>query len=192
MNWKFLLCAVCLLCCAGCCGQVEKLNPELAYIVGYSLLDERFKTSTRLDLTADILNPSGYDLEMVQLTLYDKLGEKYVLDYQTVGKFSQEGRYNAIPLKKPITENELGGAPGVEYLSPEGLNFLFMDGFERAVLRFRGPDGLEEITIPDLAAITEKSRQETLAWMQKEYEEREQIRQELEQAAQSRLANKKR
>lgn len=191
MKWKFLLSAVSLLWIAGCCNTGEKIKPELAYIVAYSLLDDRFQTSTRLDLTADILNPSSYELEMVQLTLFDRQGEKFVLDYQTVGKFAQEGRYNAIPLKMPIANKEIGGTIGIEHYSPDGLHFLFVDSFEKAVLRFRGPDGLEEMEITHLTEIMEKSRQETIDWMQKEYEEKEQIRQELEQAAKNRLANKK-
>jgi len=174
----------------GCSDPAEE-NPRLAYLVAYSLLDERFQTSTRLDLTADILNQTAEDLQMAQLELTDKEGNTYILDYDTIPRMHQEGRYNAIPLKAPIANKELGGIPGEEYHSPGDLHFLFHVGFKSAVIRFRNSDGMQEFEVPELDKIVEQSRNETIAWMQKEYEEREKTLNELKQKAQKVLDDRK-
>lgn len=175
---------------AGCSDPAEE-NPRLAYVVGYSILDARFHTSTRLDLTADILNQTSEDLQMTQLVLTDQEGGTYTLDYDTIPRMHQEGRYNAIPLKAPIVNMELGGVPGEEYHSPGDLHFLFHVGFKTAVIRYRNSKGVQEYEVPDLAKIIEQSRTETLAWMQKEHEEREQTLENLGQKAQKIIDDRK-
>lgn len=168
---------------AGCSDPAEE-NPRLAYLVGYSILDARFHTSTRLDLTADILNQTNEDLQMTQLILTDQEGNIFTLDYETIPKMHQEGRYNAIPLKAPIVDMKLGGVPGEEYHSPGDLHFLFHVGFKSAVIRFRNSQGLQEYEVPELPKIIEQSRAETLAWMQKEHEERQKTLETLGEKAQ--------
>ncbi|GEM_PF-1038590 len=190
------LLATLTICCAlgtlltGCSDPAEE-NPRLAYLVGYSLLDERFQTSTRLDLTADILNNTGEDLKMAQLVVTDMEGTSYTLDYETIPRNHQEGRYNAIPLKAPIANKELGGNPGVEFRSPGDLHFLFHVAFESAMIRFRNSDGLQEFEVKDLKNIVEQSRKETIAWMQKEYEEREKTLKDLQEKAQKVIDDRK-
>jgi hypothetical protein len=190
-KYIFMLLLPLVIGCFQGCGPEEGTEPELAYVVAYSILDSRFKTSTRMDLTADILNPMGEDMEMTKLTLTDATGKTYSLDYQTLPKFSQQGRFSAVALKVPITDLELGGKAGIEYHSPSDMHFLFMDGFEKAVIEFKNSEGHHEIEVKNLQEIMNKSREETTQWMQKEYEERQQAIQKLEEEAKKRLASKK-
>ena len=180
-----------LLLISGCCGPQSKSEPELAYLVAYSILDKRFNTSTRLDLTADILNETNESLEMTQLTLTDSEGATYTLDYETIPKFSQEGRYNAIPLVKPIEGDLLGGQSGINYDSPGGLKFLFINSFESAVIQYRNSKGIQELEVKNLAEIILRSRQETISWMEKEHEERERTLTFLKEKAEQRISERK-
>ena len=176
---------------SGCCAPKASSKPELAYLVAYSLLDKRFNTSTRLDLTADILNEMDQDLELCQLTLNDTDGNIYTLDYETIPSFTQEGRYDAIPLKIPIKEDMLGGQPGIKYESPSGLRFLFMSSFESAVIKYRTNQGMQELQIKNLSEIITRSREETISWMEKEYEEREKTLSFLKEKADQKIAERK-
>lgn len=160
-------------------------------MVAYSILDKRFKTSTRLDLTADILNETNESIELTQLVLTDSEGVTYTLDYETIPKFSQEGRYNAIPLAKPIENNLLGGQAGISYNSPGGLEFLFMDSLESAVIQYRNSKGIQELEVKNLAEIITRSRQETITWMEKEHEEREKTLNFLTEKAEQRISDRK-
>lgn len=175
----------------GCCEPKGEKEPQLAYIVAYSVLDKQYGTSSRLDLTADIWNGTSEDLKMVQLTVTDSEGKSYTLDYQDVGKFTQEGRYSAIPLDAPIQNKSLGGATGVEHLADNGMNFLFMDSLESAVIRYQDSAGLHELQINDLPQIVAKSREETIEWMRKEHEERERILEELKSKADAEISKRR-
>ena len=186
-----LLIGITLWFIAGCCDPKAESEPTLSYLVGYSILDKRFNTSTRLDLTADILNGTDQDIELTQLILTDQEGTQYTLDYQTILRFSQEGRYNAVPLEVPISDGEIGGAPGIEYLSPGELNFLFMTSFDKAVIKYRNVEGMQEVEVKDLAQIVKKSREDTIAFMQKEHKERADTLAELKSKADARLAENK-
>ncbi len=170
------------------CTQSGSTKPELAYLVAYAILDERFHTSTRLDITADIYNPASAPIELVQLTLTDTAGVNYVLDYQTVGQYAQEGRYNAVPLPKPIENMEICGAKGEEYMSPANMHFLFVTSFQKAVIKFRDSAGVQEQEIKNIEEVLQKSRTETIAWMKKEQEEREKILAELQAKANEKIA----
>lgn len=182
---------VSLLFMSGCCGPRTVSEPSLAYLVAYSILDKRFNTSTRLDLTADILNETDENLEVTQLILTDLEGNTHTLDYETIPKFAQEGRYSAIPLQKPIESDQIGGSAGITYDSPGGLKFLFMVGFESAVIHYRNSQGLQELKVKDLNQIIEKSRQETINWMVKEHEERERTLTFLREKAEERISERK-
>ena len=186
-----LFISISLLLLAGCCSPKPASKPELAYLVAYSILDKRFNTSTRLDLTADILNETEQDLKLCQLTLTDAEGNTYTLDYETIPSFTQEGRYDAIPLKTPIEGGQLGGQPGNEYDSPGGLRFLFMASFESAVIKYRTNQGLQELQIDNLAEIVSRSRQETISWMEKEHEEREKTLSFLKKKADQKINERK-
>ena len=186
-----LLISLNLLLLSGCGAPKPASKPELAYLVAYSILDKRFNTSTRLDLTADILNEMDQDLKLCQLTLTDKEGNIYTLDYETIPSFTQEGRYDAIPLKIPIKEGLLGGQPGVEYESPGGLSFLFMESFESAVIKYRTKNGMQELQIENLAEIISRSRKETISWMEKEHEEREKTLAFLKDKADQKISERK-
>ena len=180
-----------LLLMAGCCAPQGASKPELAYLVAYSILDKRFNTSTRLDLTADILNETDEDLTLCQLTLNDTEGNSYTLDYETIPRFTQEGRYDAIPLKKPIEDGFLGGQTGIEYDSPGGLQFLFMTSFESAVIKYRTAQGIQELEVENLAEIVSRSREETISWMEKEHEEREKTLSFLKEKAEEKISERK-
>jgi len=173
----------------GCFGSKNQA-PEIAYLVAYSILDDRFQTSTRLDLTADIFNPGSNPMESTQLIFTDQGGTDYILDYQTVGSYAQEGRYNAFPLPSPIKNLEVLGQRGEEFHAPSGLHFLFGTSFKKVVLKYRNKDGIHEIEIPNIEAIMTKSRQETIAWMRQEHEEKVKIMAELEQMAKEKIAAK--
>lgn len=175
----------------GCCEPKGEKEPQLAYIVAYSVLDKQYNTSSRLDLTADIWNGTSEDLKMVQLTVTDSEGKSYTLDYQDVGKFTQEGRYSAIPLDAPIQNKSLGGSRGVEHLADNGMNFLFMDSLESAVIRYQDSTGLHELQVRDLPRIVTKSREETIDWMRKEHEERERILEELKTKADAKISKRR-
>ena len=187
-----LLISLNLLLLSGCGSPTPASKPELAYLVAYSILDKRFNTSTRLDITADILNEMDQDLKLCQLTLTDYEGNIYTLDYETIPNFTQEGRYDAIPLKTPIKDGLLGGQPGIEYESPGGLNFLFMESFESAVIKYRTVTGMEELPIENLAEIISRSRKETISWMEKEYEEREKTLAFLKEKADQKISERRR
>jgi hypothetical protein len=173
------------------CFEKNELGPQLAYLVGYSILDDRFHTSTRLDLTADILNQSSQELKFAQLILTTREGRNFTLDYQDIPPFHQEGRYQAIPLKTPIANLEIGGTKGVEFRSPDHLHFLFMDAFESAVIKYRNDKGLHELKVDNLQELIERSRKETIIWMDKEYQEREATLQRLKAEADQRLKKKR-
>ncbi len=174
------------------CFEENDSKPQLAYLVGYSILDDRFHTSTRLDLTADILNPSNQEIKFTQLVLTTLEGTELTLDYQDIPPFHQEGRYQAIPLKSPIANLEIGGSKGVEFQSPDQLHFLFMEAFASAIIKYRDDEGLHELKIENLKELIEKSRKETIAWMDKEYREREATLKRLKSEADQRLKSKKR
>ena len=180
-----------LLLMAGCCAPKGASKPELAYLVAYSILDKRFNTSTRLDLTADILNETNEDLKLCQLTLNDMEGNSYTLDYETIPSFTQEGRYDAIPLKMPIENGLLGGQAGIEYDSPGNLRFLFMTSFESAVIKYRTTQGIQELQIENLGDIITRSREETISWMEKEHEEREKTLSFLKEKAEEKIVERK-
>ena len=131
------------------------------------------------------------DLELCQLTLNDTDGNIYTLDYETIPSFTQEGRYDAIPLKIPIKEGMLGGQPGIKYESPSGLRFLFMSSFESAVIKYRTNQGMQELQIKNLSEIITRSREETISWMEKEYEEREKTLSFLKEKADQKIAERK-
>ncbi len=173
----------------GCFGSGDQ-KPEIAYLVAYSILDDRFQTSTRLDLTADIFNPGSVPMENTQLVFTDLSGTDYILDYQTVGAYAQEGRYNAFPLPSPIKNLEVLGQKGEEFHAPSGLHFLFGTSFKKVMLKYRNKDGIHEVELPNIEVIMAKSRQETIAWMRQEHEEKAKIMAELEQMAKEKIAAK--
>lgn len=163
-------------------------KPELAYLVAYSILDNRFETSTRLDITADIYNGMDEPMEVVQLTLTGMDEQEFVLDYQTVGKYNQIGRFNAFPLPQPIKNQELLGQDGISHEAPSGLHFLFVKSFRKAVLRYKDSSGVHEEEISNLGEILERSRKETISWMEKEHQERQKYLEEMKKVAQERIA----
>ena len=186
-----LIISISFLVLAGCFSPKPALKPELAYLVAYSILDKRFNTSTRLDLTADILNETEQDLNLCQLTLTDAEGNIYTLDFETIPSYTQEGRYDAIPLKTPIKENSIGGQSGIEYESPSKLKFLFMTSFVSAVVTYRTDQGMQELQVTNLDEIVLRSREETISWMEKEYEERQKTLTFLKTKADQKIAERK-
>lgn len=162
------------------CGSIKEESPRLEYLVAYSVLDKHFKTSSRLDLTADILNLSSEEMENATLEILDAQGNRYSLNYDTIGTFSQEGRFGAFPLKAPISNLELGGKLGEEFISPSDLHFLFMNAFEEATISYRNKSGIHKIKVENLKEVISKSRKETMEWMQKEYDEQQKVLAELE------------
>ena len=174
---------------SGCCDSIKtREKPILSYLVAYSILDNRFHTSTRLDITADILNETKEEIELTQLILTDLEGNTYTLDYQTIPAFNQEGRFNAIPLKAPISDFELLGQKGIQYNSESGLEFLFVSSFQEAQIKYKNSKGLQTIEVKNLDTVLEKSRNETIEWMKKEEEEKKRVLAELKEKAEKRIA----
>ena len=85
----------------------------------------------------------------------------------------------------------LGGQPGIKYESPSGLRFLFMSSFESAVIKYRTNQGMQELKIKNLSEIITRSREETISWMEKEYEEREKTLSFLKEKADQKIAERK-
>lgn len=165
------------------CGSIKEEAPRLEYLVAYSVLDKHFKTSSRLDLTADILNLTSEEMENATLEILDAQGNRYSLNYDTIGTFSQEGRFGAFPLKAPISNLEIGGKQGEEFFSPSDLHFLFMNAFEEATISYRNKSGIHKIKVENLNEVITKSRKETMDWMQKEYDEQQKVLADLEEKA---------
>ncbi|MCJ8347434.1 hypothetical protein MJH12_17985 [bacterium] len=165
------------------CGSIKEEAPRLEYLVAYSVLDNHFKTSSRLDLTADILNLTSEEMENATLEVIDAQGNRYSLNYDTIGTFSQEGRFGAFPLKAPISNLEIGGKQGEEFISPSDLHFLFMNAFEEATISYRNKSGIHKIKVDNLNEVISRSRRETMDWMQKEYDEQQKLLADLEDKA---------